>query len=69
MSVLSMDAPAFPAATVTAAANRVAATLVANVFMVFPSRVGEAVASKKEGNLSMWIVRRSDGGHQTKTRA
>ncbi len=33
-SVLSMDATAFPAATVTAAANRVAATLVANVFIV-----------------------------------
>jgi len=38
---------------VVAASITAATTLVANVFMMLPSRVGEAVASKKEGNLSM----------------
>ena len=46
-----------PNSTVEAATEAVAAIDMAAarmmVFMVFPSRVGEAVASKKEGNLVM----------------
>ena len=33
-------------------------------FMIVPSRVGEAVASKKEGNLSMQTDQRRDDGHR-----
>ena len=58
----------FPNSTVGAATEAVAAIDMAAarmmVFMVLPSRVGEAFASKKEGNLSMGIDRRSDGGHR-----